>query len=375
MSNSINFIGVDLVSEKIRISHVFPIEYAQSAINTSLNNNKDEIYNEARNNLSPCLNMMYFDKREVLREYAKLIFQSIINNDPYLRYEPEVGISNFAICVTTPPLYHENYEAAETKEMLTFLQEEVGFKAPIIHITKNQAICSRLSENNFSDKYFLIQIGTSTIDYIAYQEKHIIDELCWGENCGTNMIVDKLVEYGYTKADEKDENIENMRIAIRERESLGLPSTESYIINAVSLELYDYFRRDYSYSSLVIDIKMRDLVPNWQKKTQKAFSLILEPTELDTVLDDFISKLSLSLSNAAKKNKDFGFHLNKIILLEENKFPFIKEIVKKAFPNIEIIDDDNYDFMISEGAALYAQRQYSKDVCKNSFPKTLTKHI
>lgn len=85
------------------------------------------------------------------------------------------------------------------------------------------------------------------------------------------MIVDKLVEYGYTKADEKDENIENMRIAIRERESLGLPSTESYIINAVSLELYDYFRRDYSYSSLVIDIKMRDLVPNWQKKNSKGF--------------------------------------------------------------------------------------------------------
>lgn len=85
--------------------------------------------------------------------------------------------------------------------------------------------------------------------------------------------------------------------------------------------------------------------------------------------------MSLSLSNAAKKNKDFGFHPNKIILLEENKFPFIKEIVKKAFPNIEIIDDDNYDFMISEGAALYAQRLYSKDVCKNSFPKTLTKHI
>lgn len=107
---------------------------------------------------------------------------------------------------------------------------------------------------------------------------------------------------------------------------------------------------------------MSNLVPNWPKKTQKAFSLILDPTEFDTVLDDFISKLSLSLSNAAMKNKDFGFHPNKIILLEENKFPFIKEIVKKAFPNIEIIDDDNYDFILSEGAALYAQRLYSKDI-------------
>lgn len=366
------FIGVDLVTEKTRLSRVFPIEYGQSVFNTFLNLNKDEKYNDEGNYLFHCLNILNLDKRVVLREHAKQIFQSIIKNDPNLIYDLETGNSNFVICVTPYPLYHE---ATETKEMLTFLQEEVGFKAPIIHITKNQAICSRLSENNSSDKYFIIQIGTSTIDFIAYQEKHIIDELCWGKNCGTNMIVDKLVEYGYTKADEKDENIENMRIAIREREKVGLPSTEHHIFNAIRYELYDYYRRDYSYSSFVINIRMRNLVPNWQKKTQNAFSLILEPTELDTVLDDFISKLSLSLSNAAKKNKDFGFHPNKIILLEENKIPFIKEMVKKAFPNIEIIDDDNYDFMISEGAALYAQRLYSKDVSKNSFPKTLTKHI
>lgn len=369
------FIGVDLASKRIRISHVFPIEYGQSVFNTSLNINKYGICDDVGNNLFPLLDILYLDEREVLYEYDKQIFQSIIKNDPNLIYDPETGISNFVICVTTYHLYHENHEAIETKEMLTFLQKEVGFKAPIIHIAKNQAICSRLSENNSSDKYFIIQIGTSTIDFIAYQEKHIIDELCWGENCGTNMIVDKLVEYGYTKAEEKDENIENMRIAIREREKVGLPSTEHHIFNAVRYELYDYYRRDYSYSSFVIGIRMRNLVPNWQKKTQNAFSLILEPTELDTVLDDFISKLSLSLSNAEKKNKDFGFHPNKIILLEENKIPFIKEMVKKAFPNIEIIDDDNYDFMISEGAALYAQRLYSKDVCKNSFPKTLTKHI
>lgn len=363
------FIGVDLVTEKTRLSRVFPIEYGQSVFNTSLNLNKDEIYNDEGNYLFPRLNILYLDERIVLREHAKQIFQSIIKNDPNLIYDPETGNSNFVICVTTYPLCHK---ATETKEMLTFLQEEVGFKAPIIHITKNQAICSRLSEYNSSDKYFLIQIGTSTIDFIAYQEKHIIDELCWGKNCGTNMIVDKLVEYGYTKADEKDENIENMRIAIRERERVGLPSsTEPY--NAVRLGLYDYYRRDCS--TVDIEVKMRELVPHWPKKAQKAFSLILEPTELDTVLDDFISKLSLSLSNAAKKNKDFGFHPNKIILLEENRIPFIKEMVKKAFPNIEIIDDDNYDFMISEGAALYAQRLYSKDVSKNSFPKTLTKHI
>lgn len=365
------FIGVDLVTEKTKISHVLPIEYGQSVFNTSLNLNKDEIYNDEGNYLFPRLNILNLDKRVVLHEHAKQIFQSIIKNDPNLIYAPETGNSNFVICVTTCPLYHE---ATETKEMLTFLQEEVGFKAPIIYITKNQAVCSRLSENNSSDKYFLIQIGTATIDFIAYQEKHIIDELCWGENCGTNMIVDKLFEYGYTKAEEKDENIENMRIAIRERERVGLPSSaEPY--NAVRLRLYNYCRRDYSYSDFLIDIRMSNLVPNWPKKTQKAFSLILDPTEFDTVLDDFISKLSLSLSNAAMKNKDFGFHPNKIILLEENKFPFIKEIVKKAFPNIEIIDDDNYDFILSEGAALYAQRLYSKDISKNSFPKTLTKHI
>lgn len=366
------FIGVDLVTEKTKISRVLPIEYGQSVFNTSLNLNKDEIYNDEGNYLFPRLNILNLDKRVVLHEHAKQIFQSIIKNDPNLIYDPETGNSNFVICVTTCPLYHE---ATETKEMLTFLQEEVGFKAPIIHITKNQAICSILSENNSSEKYFIIQIGTATVDFIAYQDKHIIDELCCWENCGTNMIVDKIIEYGYTKAEEKDENIENMRIAIREREKVGLPSTEHHIFNAVRYELYDYYRRDYSYSDFLIDIRMSNLVPNWPKKTQKAFSLILDPTEFDTVLDDFISKLSLSLSNAAMKNKDFGFHPNKIILLEENKFPFIKEIVKKAFPNIEIIDDDNYDFILSEGAALYAQRLYSKDISKNSFPKTLTKHI
>lgn len=36
------FIGVDLVTEKTKISRVLPIEYGQSVFNTSLNLNKDD---------------------------------------------------------------------------------------------------------------------------------------------------------------------------------------------------------------------------------------------------------------------------------------------------------------------------------------------
>ena len=113
---------------------------------------------------------------------------------------------------------------------------------------------------------------------------------------------------------------------------------------------------------------MAEISNNPQAQVEKKITEIFQKVITECLLykgedaeEHFKIKMDEAYENVLK-NKDFGFHPNKIILLEENKFPFIKEIVKKAFPNIEIIDDDNYDFILSEGAALYAQRLYSKDI-------------
>ncbi len=158
-------------------------------------------------------------KREALREFAKLVFNAILDNDEDLRYDPETGMANFVICIANPSDWRRQ-SFKNPKECLTFFQEGADFKPAKMCINESDAAFYTIFEEYTpSDTVFVIDLGSSSIDFSTYQNTICNHECCWAENLGAHIIEDKIVEYGYTEAENKEENIKGMLLVEREKKT------------------------------------------------------------------------------------------------------------------------------------------------------------
>lgn len=300
------------------------------------------------------------DKREALREFGKLIFKTILENDPELKYNPKTGEANFVICIANPSDWRRQ-DPRNPKEYLEFFQKEAGIKPAIMCINESDAAFYTKYENySPSDKVFVIDLGSSTIDFTTYHNSVCIHDCCWGHNLGAHLVEDKLVEYGYTEAEEHEENTENMLLVNKERERLHFGKAESALSLAARFAKEAYFTRlqtnPNEHTMYELDVKFRDLLPHWPKKTQIAFSVVIDSSDVDIVIKDYIADLKMALSNAVQKLQSFGISPNKILLSGgASRMPFVKDLTVQAFPHAEVIRDNFPEWVVSDGAARYAE--------------------
>lgn len=314
------------------------------------------------------------DKREALREFGKLVFKAILDHDKDLEYNPETGEANFVICIANPSGWRRQ-NPENPKEYLTFFQEEAGIKPAKMCINESDAaFYTKFKGYTPSDKVFVIDLGSSTIDFTTYQNSICNHECCWGRNLGAHIVEDKLVEFGYTKAEEKEENTEGMLLVAREREKLNYGPAESALSLSARFAKEAYFtacNQNYgNEGTYTLDVKVFRLVPDWKKKGQTAFSVIIDTPEVNNIIKDYISDLSLALSNAEKKLQGYGISPNKVLLSGgASRMPFVKELTEKAFPDAEIIRDNFPEWVVSDGAALYAQVHFKALEDRNKLQK------
>lgn len=297
------------------------------------------------------------DKRKALCEFAKLVFKTILENDSELKYNPETGEANFVICIASPSDWRRQ-DPMNPKEYLSFFQNEAGIKPAKMCINESDAaFYTKYEDYSPSDKVFVIDLGSSTIDFTTYHNSICIHECCWGHNLGAHSVEDKLVEYGYTEAEEHEENTENMLLVTKERERLHLGHADSALSLAARFEKEPYFTRVKNGSTMYnLEVKVRELVPNWPKKTQTAFTVVIDSSDVDIVIKDYINDLELALSNAVKKLQSYGISPNKVLLSGgASRMPFVKELTKEAFPDAEVIRDNFPEWVVSDGAARYAE--------------------
>ncbi len=296
-------------------------------------------------------------KREALREFAKLVFKTILENDSELKYNPKTGEANFVICIANPSDWRRQ-NPSNPKEYLSFFQKEAGIKPAKMCINESDAAFYTKFEDYLpSDKVFVIDLGSSTIDFTTYHNSICIHECCWGHNLGAHLVEDKLVEYGYSYAEERVENTENMLLVTNEREKLHLGQAEAALSLAARFEKEPYFTRVKNGPTMYnLDVKVRELVPNWPKKTQTAFLVVIDSSDVEIVIQDYISDLAMALSNAVKKLQSFGIFPNKVLLSGgASRMPFVKDLTMQAFPNAEVIRDNYPEWVVSDGAARYAE--------------------
>lgn len=296
-------------------------------------------------------------KRGALREFAKLVFKTILENDSELKYNPKTGEANFVICIANPSDWRRQ-DPSNPKEYLSFFQKEAGIKPAKMCINESDAaFYTKFEGYSPSDKVFVIDLGSSTIDFTTYHNSICIHECCWGHNLGAHLVEDKLVEYGYSDAEERVENTENMLLVTNEREKLHLGQAESALSLAARFEKESYFTRVQNGATTYnLEVKVRELVPNWPKKTQIAFSVIIDSSDVEIVIKDYISDLAMALSNAVKKLQGYGISPNKVLLSGgASRMPFVKDLTVHAFPNAEVIRDNYPEWVVSDGAARYAE--------------------
>lgn len=108
--------------------------------------------------------------KEAFAAFIKLVFEHILSNQKsYLHYNPETGERNFEVYVACP--------SGWGKEDANQIQEYKNFISGIIPVDwvikeSDAAYFKFKAEKNFSDSSVLvIDIGSSTIDFTAYDKK------------------------------------------------------------------------------------------------------------------------------------------------------------------------------------------------------------
>jgi len=349
---------VPLLAGDSLIPWILSAIYRDDNGNWQLVRSKNDLINpDVMKGFNGIIETLTYAQREALREFARLVFKTILENDNELMYNQETGEANFVICIATPFSWC-NQHSMNPKEYLSFFQNEAGIKPAEMCIYEFDAAYYSISQQHIEpeDKVLIIGLSSKTIDFRTFYKHSVIHDCSWGDYLRSN-IEEKIIKYGYMEAEEREENVRNMEIVKKARNSqgLGTRSVEEALYFAVRSEMDLIFSG--LHTELEIMVRFRDLVPGWVPRSAIAFSLFLDSHEVEYIIKDYISDLSIALSNARKKIRDFGISPNKIILLgNSNRMPFVRQLVEKEFPESKLFL--TLEDVVSDGAALCAESFY-----------------
>ena len=142
--------------------------------------------------------------KESMREFAKLIFATILKNDTDLEYHSPDD-KNFELGIACPSDW-VRVDSNSQQEYLNFFRYECGL--PVDHCIKESdaAFFTKFSGYASNDKVFVIDLGSSTIDFTTYSDSKCISSCCWGANLGAHRIEDALKPHIY-RFDKNKENV------------------------------------------------------------------------------------------------------------------------------------------------------------------------
>jgi hypothetical protein len=292
------------------------------------------------------------EEKDALAIFAKLIFRTIIENDQDLQYDETTGQANFSICIACPSDWRRQ-DPSTPDEYRRFFHDECGIIPIEMCINESDAaFYTKYNDYVTDDTIFVIDLGSSTIDFTSYHHAECVEDCCWGHNLGAHLVEDRLLNVGYRNP----ENIENMRKVASERKKAGLGSADAALSLAARFAKEDYFtnhRKRFNFR-----LSMADLYPV-DDYTTYAFNLILTKEEFDEVISDYRNQLQAEFENAAKKLLNYNIIPN-IVLLSggASRMDFVRDCAEKAFPNSNIYKDINPEWVVSDGAAKYAEVYY-----------------
>ncbi len=288
--------------------------------------------------------------KESMREFAKLIFATILKNDTDLEYNSPDD-KNFELGIACPSDWIREDENSQ-QEYLNFFREECGL--PVDHCIKESdaAFFTKFSGYASNDKVFVIDLGSSTIDFTTYSESKCISSCCWGANLGAHRIEDALMPhiYGFAK------NRENVARLKQFKTNNGLiDNVEAAISLFVRSNKEEFYTENRDSFKLRIDYN--DLTSRWAgDEWECCIGYNASRDEFNRVIANYMQSIHETLQNAKIKLNTNGITPNRILLSGgASRMPFIREYAEQIF-GVKVDVDPQPECVVSNGIALYAKR-------------------
>ena len=288
--------------------------------------------------------------KESMREFAKLIFATILKSDTDLEYNSPDD-KNFELGIACPSDWIRE-DANSQQEYLNFFREECGL--PVDHCIKESdaAFFTKFSRYASNDKVFVIDLGSSTIDFTTYSDSKCISSCCWGANLGAHRIEDALMPhiYGFAK------NRENVARLKQFKTSNGLIDNVEAAISLFVRSDKEVFYTE-NRDSFKLRIDYNDLTSRWAgDEWECCIGCNASRDEFNRIIANYMQSIHETLQNARIKLNTNGITPNRILLSGgASRMPFIQEYAEQIF-GVKVDVDPQPECVVSNGIALYAQR-------------------
>ena len=283
--------------------------------------------------------------KESMREFAKLVFKTILQNDTDLQYE-SADEKNFELGIACPSDWVREDPNAQ-QEYLDFFRNECGL--PVDHCIKESdaAFFTKFEKYGQNDNVFVIDLGSSTIDFTTYSGSKCISSCCWGANLGAHLIEDALMPHIL----QTGMNAQNIKTLKEYKTRNGYYGD---IETAISLFVRDEIEKFYTCQQVEFSIGIRfdELTPWNGNKWEQCLGYSISKEEFERIISHYMNSIREVLNNAKARLALNGVVPNRVLLSGQASWiRFIKEYAESIF-NVHVDVYEQPDYEISNGIAL-----------------------
>ena len=296
-------------------------------------------------------------ERESMRVFARLVFDAILHYDNELIYN-SFEDRNFVLGIACPSGWVNEYPNAQ-QEYLDFFRTECGLPVDICIKESDAAFFTKFynQQYNVNDRVFVIDLGSSTIDFTTYSGGKCISDLCWGECLGTHLIDDLLVNAiineGYNAA-----NIAKLNAL---RQQAGLSDCSSILLHYIRECRERYYMHEYFEcgAQFLMWVNCAELTPNWTGYSWDSVRYKATQNEYENIISSYMDRMRDTLQNAKIRLEQHDITPNKVLLSGGAcNMPFVQAFAREIFADAEVYKDPQPECVVSTGIALYAKAYY-----------------
>lgn len=290
--------------------------------------------------------------KEAFAAFIKLVFEHILENRNDLHYNPITGERNFELYAACPSCW----EISQILEYKKFISDII----PVDWIIKESDAAyfkfnvEKKSDQNFSDSSVLvIDIGSSTIDFTAYDTNVPKTIPPYGEKHGASAVENLIYKY----FDEYDANFkkakQDAKVICASHNLNWHNAVVHYIKNAK-----EYFYTNKS-DVCLLDLSNRSIYYTVGSRIFDSYPLEKEQLE-DEILVPYRKTLfqDLNVEKLRLENKQIGTHLVVILTGGASRMPWFQKLVQDVFSASTVYRDIEPSYVVSDGIAYYAYAHY-----------------
>ena len=285
--------------------------------------------------------------------FAQLIFEQILEVDHEIEYK-SVDERNFVLGIACPTEWKSEeargYKNAK-EEYLDFFRSKCNLPVDFCINESDAAFFTKYNYNNSTESVFVIDLGSSTIDFSTFVNSKINEKLCWGNTSGAHRIEDILIK----QIMDTGNNRVNLLNVVRMREHANFTGD---ITPALSLfirkekEKYYIDKLDY----IQVNLQIKDFVT---QNRDMNFCVLWNAykDEYERIIESYIQELQNEIIKAKQRLTLNGITPARVILSGgAARMPFFEKCVRAQFAD-SIIDKDNEpECVVAHGVALYAKK-------------------